>query len=409
MNLREKMVKDLATNLKKEDFTTKIRTLKFLSKYSKELKIITQDLAELFLDQDYRIRIEAANVIKEAGEYDETVLEKIISALEKEDNIDARIAFIDILGISKSKRVIKILEKIFLQNSDDYIRQVAIEALSKLGFEEILPLILDATKDEAVNVRYTAINALRWIYTDEKIEPLLVALKDEESIVRASAAWALGTSRNNKQINQELISSLREDPDEYVRYNIMKTLGDIRNDDFVEILEEEADNDPEMKNRLKAIEILGEIATEKTFRSLLNIYKRTKSLTIQNKINFALRKADKSIIDELEEIKMKKEEKDEKLRHGEEVQALHNYRIDELHDILLNYKSMSMELFAGLLKLSNIEKITTWIGSLDEYLGLSIVKGLEYDSIRILHHEDKKVMNENIRRILKSFNENFEE
>jgi HEAT repeat protein len=408
MNLREKMILDIVQGIEKEDSRKKIQALKFLSEYGHELKIVIDKIVLLLNDSDHRVRLKTAQVLKEAKNDLSVIIDNIISAYKNEDQLEIKTALIELMGVSGSKKTLDFLINIFNENENDFIRQEAIEALSLLGFSETLPVIIKALKDSTVNVRYAAADALRWINSDEKIQPLLEALNDNDSLVRSSAAWSLGTSKKNDLIISSLILALQKDEDEYVRYNIMKTMEELRDDRFVPILFETIKNDEEIKNRLRAIEILGEIGSKKAITGLIELFKNTNSMVIKNKINFAMRLADKDSAEEFKKLKDDELRKRNELVHQKEIDALVDYRINELHKILLNYNSMSVGLFSGLLKIEDESKVIEWINSLPENLGIRLIDNLDYYTISLNLHKDITTMNDKINQIVKLFTENFE-
>lgn len=408
MNLREKMIFDIVQGIEKEDSRKKIQRLDFLIEYGHELKIIINKIALLLNDPDPRVRLKTAQVLKEAKKDLSSIIDDIISAYKNENQFEIKKALIELMGISGSKKTLDLLINIFNENKNDFFRQVAIEALSLLGFSETLPIILKALKDSKVNVRYTAADALRWIHSNEKIQPLLDALNDYDSLVRASAAWSLGTSKKNDLIISSLIQALQKDEDEYVRYNIMKTMEELSDDRFVPILFETIKNDEEIKNRLRAIEILGKIGSKKAITGLIELFKNTNSMVIKNKINFAMKFADKDHSEEFKKLKDDEIRKKNEIIHQKEINALIDYRINELHKILQEYNSMSVGLFSGLLKIEDESKVIDWINNLPENLGIRLIDNLDYYTISLNLHKDITTMNDKINKIVKLFTEYFE-
>jgi hypothetical protein len=243
----------------------------------------------------------------------------------------------------------------------------------------------------------------------KKIIPLIQALKDEDSVVRASAAWALGTSNRDEKIINSLIETLSKEDDEFVRYNIMKTMGEIKDDKFIPSILEIIRKDIEIKNRLKGIEILGFIGTKKAYEGLIELYNNASTAAMRNKIEFAVKHADKDTIEIIKKISKRELEDKELIVHQKEIQALHNYRIYELQNIILNHKSMSIGLLAGLLKIKDETKITKWLSELPEKLGVKLVRDIDYDSIIITIQDDPKTKYDKINQILSSFSKIFGE
>ncbi|NHK32502.1 MAG: HEAT repeat domain-containing protein [Asgard group archaeon] len=407
MNLREKMIIALIPNLKSDDWREKVRTLKHLTEFGSELKIVINDIVQLLFDSDTRVRLSASSLLIVIGEEVSKNFSSILKAYNNENNLEVKISLIDLIGKSKSKDGIPILKEILEINENDFLRQAAVESLSFLVDVEVLSYILKALKDSAANVRYAAANALRWIKSDDKIKPLINALDDNDPLVRSGAAWSLGITQRKDLVIQPLIRVLDNEEDEYVRYDILKTLGELKADESVNILIEIAKKNPEIKVRLKAIETLGEIGSLNATKGLIELFKNAPSTTIQNKINFALRNVNQEGLKEFEKVKKDFQKQKELATHQNEIQALNKYRINELQNILQNHKSISVELFSELLKIEDLTKVNSWLNSLADNLGIIIFEGIDYDTIMINTHKDTKTMYDKINKILNSFSEFF--
>jgi len=79
-----------------------------------------------------------------------------------------------------------------LESENILARILAIMALGKLEYREVLPLLVRATKDDKSAVRWAAVRALRNIGDTGAVTALVEALNDDDSRVRRTAAQALG-------------------------------------------------------------------------------------------------------------------------------------------------------------------------------------------------------------------------
>ncbi len=401
------MILDLVSSLKSDEWREKLRILKQLKEFGSEIKIATNEIVQLLFDPDSRVRLSASSLLKEIGIGISDFLPDIIKAYNNESNLEIKISLIDLFGKSKSKKATPFLKNILEHNENDFLRQAAVESLSFLVDNTVLPSILNALEDPAANVRYAAANVLRWIKSDDKIKPLINALQDNDPLVRAGAAWSLGTIQKEELIAKPLIQALDKEEDEYVRYDILKTLAEIKADEAIDIIVEIAKKDPEIKLRLKAIETLGEIGTKNATKALIELYKNAPTTTIQNKVNFAMRNAHPDALKEFEKLRNEMQKEKELATHQKEVQALTNYRINELQNILQTHKSISVELFSELLRIENTSKIYSWLNSLADNLGISLIEGLDYDTIIINTHKDAKVKYDKINKITTNFIDYF--
>lgn len=130
---------------------------------------------------------------------------------------------------------IEALVRIGKQSVDPLIRQLdnesldvkirAIDALGKLGNSIAISPLINALSDKNNEVKWRAAMALGQIGDDVAVGHLAKTLRDSDKYVRASAAWALGRFINVKAADH-LISAL-QDKDPYVRRNVVQALGQI--------------------------------------------------------------------------------------------------------------------------------------------------------------------------------------
>jgi hypothetical protein len=112
-----------------------------------------------------------------------------------------------------------------LEDSDEYVRRKAAEALAKIGSETAIPGLLKALEDSDKYVRRKAVEALGNIGSETAIPGLLKALEDSDRYVRAKAVEALGNIGSETAI-PGLLKAL-EDSDRYVRENAAFALAEI--------------------------------------------------------------------------------------------------------------------------------------------------------------------------------------
>ena len=115
-----------------------------------------------------------------------------------------------------------------LKDEDKNIRRNAAYALARIG-KDAVPALITALKDEDSDVRSNAADALGKIGADAKeaVPVLITALKDEDNYVRSNAADALGNiGTGAKEAVPALITALK-DEDYYVRTSTAEALGKI--------------------------------------------------------------------------------------------------------------------------------------------------------------------------------------
>jgi HEAT repeat protein len=178
MNMREQMVYNLLEHMEKEtDSRIKLRYLKQINDLSDEAKLVINVLIKFLEDSDPKIREITAQILKNVGSLSDDIVRKLIVAYNKENNSDVKSAILEALGTSKSKIASPFLIDILNNEKNDFLRQITVESLGILGFNENYDHLVNALlKDPASNVRYAAANILKWIHNENKIKPLLKEL-----------------------------------------------------------------------------------------------------------------------------------------------------------------------------------------------------------------------------------------
>jgi len=410
INLREKMILHLVESLKEKDWRGKIRFLRQLLEFQEDVKIAINEISDLLFDDDFRVRERAACVLKNVGSSLKTILPKLTKAFHEETNTTVKTALIELLGLTKDNQTVEILEEELKKAKDDFIKQAIIEALSIIETEEAIKIILNSLEhDPAPNVRFAAANGLRWVHIKEKIPPLLKALHDNDPLVRAGAAWALATIDENEEVVTVLLNVLENEEDDYVKYDIIKALGEIGSEKAIPKLTEIALKKNSPKIRAKAIEALGAIATRKAHLALLEIYKKTCSKNIKYLIEKEMKDVDDDIGEEFVDIKKEKSQEMTVKRRKTKDRILINYQTSELREILTTFRTISIDLLAGWLKIDGNNKLVEWLQQLPTNLGLRLNKGYEYDSLVIQMPKEYKIAQKKIEEIITNFRNFFSE
>ncbi len=114
-----------------------------------------------------------------------------------------------------------------LNDSDGDVRQMAAQALGKIGDARAVEALLVALNDSATDVRLAAVEALGQIGDVRAVEPLLVAVKDNDLVMCLAAVGALGRIGDRRAVN-ELLEVLNDtDSDIRLRLVAVEALGQI--------------------------------------------------------------------------------------------------------------------------------------------------------------------------------------
>jgi len=132
-----------------------------------------------------------------------------------------------------------------LENPDEEInrRQIAAEALGKIGSPESVAILLEFAADENELLRNRILQSLGNYPEDERVPPvLLAALRNNSPTTRGIAAESLGKIAYGDALDH-LVYRTRNDPDSTVRERSIKALQDIGGPDvdalFFELMENE--------------------------------------------------------------------------------------------------------------------------------------------------------------------------
>ena len=159
-------------------------------------------------------------------------IELLIKVLKDPENYIRKSA-VDILGELKSEKAVENLIDL-LKDPDSEVRQCAARALGSINCEKAIKPLIETSKDIDFDVRASAIKSLGMIQGERSIEILLVAIKDRDHRVRLSAVKSLELFKSEKAIIP-LIESLK-DSDEWVRIYAADALCKIRSDKTIKPL-----------------------------------------------------------------------------------------------------------------------------------------------------------------------------
>jgi HEAT repeat protein len=182
-------------------------------------------------DQNEGVRSSAAQALGELRAVPEAV-NPLMDAVLNADG-DLRESAVTVLGkLQVSEAVGPLIAA--MRDRDKRLRWKAADALGELRAREAVEPLIDALQDQDWWLRSSAAQALGVIGAPEAIEPLILALKDQDWIVRSNAVQALGELRA-LQAAEPLMSIIR-DQDNGLRSSAARALGKIRIAEAIEPL-----------------------------------------------------------------------------------------------------------------------------------------------------------------------------
>ncbi|MCB1282197.1 MAG: HEAT repeat domain-containing protein, partial [Salinibacterium sp.] len=151
------------------------------------LAVMTQELQAARDEETRLVILETFKTTRPKVAYD------LVLKLSEDKNFAVRLVAAEILGLmpsEKGKSERALLE--LLKDRDAQMRLVAIDSLTKLGYEDLVDLSLDLMKnDKDWRVQATAIASLRRFRLKRTIEPLMDAMENGEGRLRDDAHQAL--------------------------------------------------------------------------------------------------------------------------------------------------------------------------------------------------------------------------
>ena len=231
----------------------------------------------------------AEPLIESLSRWDKDVQEAAVEALVSigQPSVEPLIAYLENYKRSLSSRIVaktlgriaderairSLVEVLGYRGFDNY--KYASEALVTIGQPSVEPLI-EALKDENLNLLKHAIEVLGKIGDERAVEPLVVALNHEDRYIRREAADALGKIGNERAI-EALLEALKDEDWNEILYvetqfggvreaaaNALVAIGQPSIEPLVEILQEDDWNVCEIATML-----LGKIGGDRAIEALI--------------------------------------------------------------------------------------------------------------------------------------------
>ncbi len=174
-------------------------------------------------DVNGQVRLLSAWALGRIG--DKKASEALLKAV-RDPWIDARPFAVWALGEIKDPGTVDSLGKILFIENETGTREAIVRALRKIGTPSVVPILINALKDDDENVRTEAASALGYLKDKRAVEPLAGCLDDDEKQVVLNALISLG---NLKATNTEKdIQKLVKHKDAAIRHEAEKTLRSLR-------------------------------------------------------------------------------------------------------------------------------------------------------------------------------------
>ena len=218
---KEQVITRLLEQLQDDEYYVRIKAADALSKLGNSSLTVVNGLIALLQDDNYGVRSSAADALVKLGNSSETVVNGLLALLQDNDS-DVRSTAADALvklGNSSETVVNGLLA--LLEDNDSDVRSTAANALVKLGkgSETVVKGLLALLEDNDSFARSTAANALVKLGkgSETVVNGLLALLEDNDSFVRSTAAYALVKLGKGSETVVKGLLALLEDNDSDVR------------------------------------------------------------------------------------------------------------------------------------------------------------------------------------------------
>jgi HEAT repeat protein len=212
----------------------------------------TPALVEALEDPD--LAVPAAGALARIGDRD--AFEGLLALLGHRDASIRQAAIAALNSIGHPDMAARVGPLLF--DPEPLVRESALRIAGYFGYPECVEQVLLCCYDSSEAVCRAAIESLAF-FEDSRVAPMLVDALDRKqpSAVRAAAAGAM--MRIDRAVAADALAGALRDPDAWVRYVALRSLGSLGDRDLVPAVLDTLRTDPAPHVRLAAIDVLGRL------------------------------------------------------------------------------------------------------------------------------------------------------
>ncbi len=206
----------------------------------------------------------------------------------------------EIIAEQKDPAVVDTLIRVMRDKGDNEgVRGDAAFTLGMIGDERAIEPLIEALQDESV--RIDALRALGMFEDERAIEPLRDFLKSRDRSERNLAARAL--KGDNPNIAKILIPLAKDDPDEIVRGQALRSLGTTKDEEAFQFLTKLLeDEDTSHYEQNCAIEALGDMGDRRAVDLLIKVLREGRMGLYRDAAEALAKIGDKSALEAMQEV-----------------------------------------------------------------------------------------------------------
>jgi HEAT repeat protein len=203
---------------------------------------------------DPELAVPAAGALARIG--DRAAFEGLLALLGSRDASIRQAAIAALNSIGHPDMAARIAP--LLSDPDPLVRESALRIAGYFGYADCIEQVLQCCRDESEAVRRAAIESLAFFDDPRVVSTLAEALgQHQPPAVRAAAAAAV--MRSEHEVAVHALAQALRDPDAWVRYVALRSLGSMGNGGVAPAVLETLRTDPAPHVRLAAIDVLGRL------------------------------------------------------------------------------------------------------------------------------------------------------
>lgn len=186
-------------------------------------------------------RLKAISTLQKSGRDAAPILKDFL----KEEDSMIREAAVDGLAESGDLRVAKLFSTFLENEKDENVIHSVLRGLGNISSKTGLKILVSYVKHEKEDLAIAALNSIAKLRSSRAKSEVLAALKDDRWRVRSVALETI-TALRSSDIDSQIVAPLLSDPDQFVRFNAVNAVKELKLDGLNDQLNRLFNEDPTM-------------------------------------------------------------------------------------------------------------------------------------------------------------------